>query len=197
IIEFGKQFSSSADETFSFHSRPQPSFNKEFHFLVQDLNEHQSKNFTNLIFAESHQQIERLTTIFEELDPHLKFESINISLRQGFVDETLKLVCYTDHQIFDRYHRYKTKERYSKSKSLTLKELRTLHPGDYVTHADYGIARFVGLEKIDVGDTQQEAIRLIFRDDDIVLVSIHALHKISRYSGKEGGPPQLTKLGSG
>ena len=197
VIEFGKQFYFNADDSFIFNAKPQPSFNKEFNLLVQSLNEQQDKNYKNFIFAESHQQIERLSTIFEELDPNLKFESINISLRQGFIDENLKLVCYTDHQIFDRYHRYKSKERYSKSKSLTLKELRTLHPGDYVTHADYGIARFAGLEKVDIGDTKQEAIRLIFRDDDIVLVSIHALHKISRYSGKEGGPPQLSKLGSG
>lgn len=197
VIEFGKQFYLKADDSFTFNAKPQPSFNKEFNLLVQSLHEQQEKNYKNFIFAESHQQIERLSTIIEELDPNVKFESINISLRQGFIDENLKLVCYTDHQIFDRYHRYKSKERYSKSKSLTLKELRTLHPGDYVTHADYGIARFVGLEKVDVGDTKQEAIRLIFRDDDIVLVSIHALHKISRYSGKEGGPPQLSKLGSG
>lgn len=197
IIEFGKQFYFNPSETFTFSCRPQPSFNKEFNLLIQNLNENQDKNFQNFIFSESHQQIERLTTIFEELDPHVKFMSINIALREGFIDDNLKLACYTDHQIFERFHRYKSKERFSKSKALTLKELRTLHPGDYVTHADYGIARFAGLEKVEAGKTKQEAIRLIFRDDDMVLVSIHALHKISRYSGKEGGPPQLSKLGSG
>jgi transcription-repair coupling factor (superfamily II helicase) len=197
IIEFGKQFYLKANETYTFNTKAQPSFNKEFKLLVQDLKEYEEKNYSNILFAESHQQMERLGTIFEELDPDLKFQSINVSLRQGFIDDIMKVVCYTDHQILDRHHRYKGKEKHSKSKSLTLKELRTLHPGDFVTHADFGIARFVGLEKVEVGETKQEAIRLIFKDDDIVLVSIHALHKISRYSGKEGGPPQLSKLGSG
>ncbi|MBX9852016.1 MAG: transcription-repair coupling factor [Cytophagaceae bacterium] len=197
VIEFGRQFYLKCDREFSFQVKPQPSFNKEFNMLVQSLSEHQRKGFTNIIFAESHQQLERLNTIFEELNPDLKFDNVNISLRQGYVDEMLKIVCYTDHQIFDRFHRYRSKEKYSKSKALTLKELRTLHPGDYVTHADYGIARFAGLEKVNLGDTKQEAIRLIFKDDDMVLISIHALHKISRYSGKEGGPPALSKLGSG
>jgi len=109
----------------------------------------------------------------------------------------LKIICYTDHQIFERFHKYKAKERFSKSKALTLKELRTLHPGDFVTHSDYGIGRFAGLEKIEIGGKQQEAIRLVYRDDDLLYVSIHALHKISRYSGKEGGPPLMNKLGSG
>jgi len=197
IIEFGKQFYLEPSYSFSFSSKPQPSFNKEFELLVQNLKENQTKGITNILFAESHQQIERLTTIFEELDPNTHFENVNVSLRQGFVDENIKVACYTDHQIFNRFHRYKSKEKFSKSKALTLKELRALQPGDFVTHADYGIARFAGLEKIEIGETKQEAIRLIFKDDDIVLVSIHALHKISRYSGKEGGPPQLSKLGSG
>lgn len=197
IIEFGKQFYFEPSYSFGFSTKPQPSFNKEFELLVQNLNENQTKGITNILFAESHQQIERLTTILEELDSNLHFENVNVSLRQGFIDENIKVACYTDHQIFNRFHRYKSKEKFSKSKALTLKELRALSPGDFVTHADYGIARFAGLEKVEIGDTKQEAIRLIFKDDDIVLVSIHALHKISRYSGKEGGPPQLSKLGSG
>ena len=197
IIEFGKYFHYTADETFTFDSRPQPSFNKEFAMLAEDLKENQAKNYLNVIASESYKQIERLTAIFEELDPDLKFNEFTSSLREGFIDDQLKLVCYTDHQIFERFHRYKAKEKYSKSKSLTLKELRALHPGDYVTHMDYGIARFVGLEKIETGGHQQEAIRLVFKDDDLLCVSIHALHKISKYSGKEGGPPQVSKLGSG
>jgi transcription-repair coupling factor (superfamily II helicase) len=197
VVEFGNQFHFKTDHTYQIHCKPQPSFNKEFKMLADDLSGHQAKDYTNLIAFDSHKQVERLTTILEETDPNLKFQPLNFSLREGFIDDDHKVVCYTDHQIFDRFHRYKSKAKYSKSKSLTLKELRTLHPGDYVTHADYGVGRFAGLEKVDVGGRLQEAIRLVFRDDDLLYASIHALHKISRYSGKEGGPPQMSKLGSG
>jgi transcription-repair coupling factor (superfamily II helicase) len=197
LIEFGNQFHFKTDLSFQISCKPQPSFNKEFKLMADDLSEYQSKGFVNLIASDSHKQIERLTTIFEELDPALKFQALNFSLREGFIDEYHKVLCYTDHQIFDRFHRYKSKAKHSKSKALTLKELRTLHPGDYVTHSDYGVGRFAGLEKVDVGGKLQEAIRLVFRDDDLLYASIHALHKISRYSGKEGGPPQMSKLGSG
>jgi transcription-repair coupling factor (superfamily II helicase) len=197
IIEFGNQFHFKSDHVFTFSSKPQPSFNKEFKMLADDLSGLSNKNFTCCIASESHKQIDRLTGIFQELDPNLKFEALYFSLREGFTDENTKVACYTDHQIFYRFHRYKSKAKYSRSKSMTLKELRTLHPGDYISHTDYGIARFAGLEKVEVGGRQQEAIRLVFRDDDLLYISIHALHKISRYSGKEGGPPQMTKLGSG
>jgi transcription-repair coupling factor (superfamily II helicase) len=197
IIEFGKQFYFKKSEEVQFSSKPQPSFNKEFKLLVDNLNDNQSRGFTNIIAADSIKQIERLTGILDELDKYLKFQAINIPLREGFVDDTLKIACYTDHQIFDRFHAFKGKEKHSKSKAITLKELRSLQPGDFVSHVDHGIARFAGLEKVDAGGSQQEAIRLVFRDDDLMLVSIHQLHKISKYSGKEGGPPALTKLGSG
>jgi transcription-repair coupling factor (superfamily II helicase) len=197
IIEFGKLLHFKSAEVIPFISKPQPSFNKEFKMLADNLSELKSRNFTCCIASESHQQIDRLTSIFEELNHDLKFEALYFPMREGFIDENVKVACYTDHQIFDRFHRYKSKAKYSKSKSMTLKELRTLHPGDYISHMDYGIARFAGLEKVEVGGRQQEAIRLIFRDDDLLYISIHALHKISRYSGKEGGPPQMTKLGSG
>jgi len=196
ILEFGNRFYWPKAEEVEFYSKPQPSFNKEFSLLVENLNDMQSKDYTNIIVAESHKQIERLTAIIEELDSFVRFQNLNVSLRQGFIDEHAKLVCYTDHQLFDRFHAYKAKEKYSKSKAITLKELRTLHPGDFVTHADHGIARFAGLEKVEVNNRPQEAIRLVFRDDDLMLVSIHQLHKISKYSGKEGGPPALSKLGS-
>lgn len=196
-IEFGNQRYYSQTEPITFQAKSQISFNKDFEMLAHDLAEKQSRGYTNVIAADSYKQIERLTTIFEELDPSLQFNAISISLREGFVDHQLKLTCYSDHQIFERFHKYKTKEKFSKSKALTLKELRTLHPGDFVTHMDYGIGRFAGLEKVEVGGKQQEAIRLVYRDDDLLYVSIHALHKISRYSGKEGGPPQMSKLGSG
>ncbi|MBC7891241.1 MAG: transcription-repair coupling factor, partial [Sphingobacteriaceae bacterium] len=131
-----------------------------------------------------------------EIDAFVKFQPLTISLREGFVDEQTKVACYTDHQIFDRFHRYRLREKYSKSKALTLKELKSLQPGDYVTHSDYGIGRFAGLDKVKVGDSEQEAIRLVYRDNDILFVSIHSLHKIAKYSGKDGGTPVMSKLGS-
>lgn len=195
-LEYGNRFYMKKAQELEVNAKPQPSFNKEFNLLVDNFNENQSNSVVNIISAESHKQIERLSAILEELDPYVKFQPLNISLRQGFLDENLKIACYTDHQIFDRFHAYRSKEKYSKSKSITLKELRALHPGDFVTHSDHGIARFAGLEKVEVNSRQQEAIRLVFRDDDLMLVSIHQLHKISKYSGKEGGPPSLSKLGS-
>jgi transcription-repair coupling factor (superfamily II helicase) len=126
----------------------------------------------------------------------MEFTSLYANLRGGFEDRNNKLICYTDHQIFERFHRYKGREKFSKSKAMTLKELKTLQPGDFVTHIDYGIGRFAGLEKIEVAGRQQEAVRLVYRDNDYLFVSIHSLHKISKYSGKEGEAPSISKLGS-
>ncbi|WP_266369285.1 transcription-repair coupling factor [Tellurirhabdus rosea] len=195
-VEFGRRFYFKTEGRLTYQSRPQPSFNKDFKRLVDNLGENQQKGYTNIIVAESFKQQERLRTIFEELDRFLKFQPLSISLKEGFVDEHLKLVCYTDHQIFDRYYKYRVRDKFSKSKALTLRELKTLQPGDYVTHVDHGIGRFAGLEKVDVGGREQEAVRLIYRDNDILLVSIQSLHKIAKYSGKEGGPPTMSKLGS-
>ncbi len=195
-IEFGNRYKLSSDHIFEFDSQPQPSFNKNFELLVDDLKENQAKGFANLLVAESVKQLERIETIFEELDPTLKFQNLHLGLREGFIDNLLNVTCYTDHQIFGRFHRYKTKTKHTKSKAITLKELHSLTPGDYVTHIDYGVGRFAGLEKIEVNQKEQEAIRLVYRDDDLLYVSIHSLHKISKYSGKEGAPPAMSKLGS-
>jgi transcription-repair coupling factor (superfamily II helicase) len=196
VIEFGKRFYFKNAAKFTYSSSPQPSFNKDFKLLIENLHDNQSHGVSNIIVADSVKQMERLRTIFDELDPFVKFQSLNISFREGFVDKQLQLACYTDHQIFERFHRYKTKDKFSKTKSLTLKELRTLQPGDYVTHVDYGIGRFAGLEKVENNGREQEAIRLVYRDDDLLYVSIHALHKIAKYTGKEGAPPVMSKLGS-
>lgn len=195
-VEFGRKFYFKTDSKHQYTSKAQPSFNKDFKRLVDTLGENQSKGFTNIIAAESLKQLERLKTIFEELDPFVKFQPLNIGLREGFIDDFLKIACFTDHQIFDRYYKYRVQDKFSKSKALTLRELKTLQAGDYVTHIDYGIGRFAGLEKVDVGGREQEAIRLIYRDNDVLFVSIHSLHKIAKYSGKEGGPPVMSKLGS-
>lgn len=196
-IEFGSRYFFNAIRTFDFSSSAQPSFNKNFELLATNLLEHQQQSYSNFIAAEQPRQVERLHGIFEEIHPEIRFQSLEFSLRQGFVDHTLKLVCYTDHQIFERYYRYRQKEKFSKSKALTFKELQTLQPGDFVTHIDYGIGKFAGLEKKETEGKEQEAIRLVFRDDDILTVSIHALHKISKYSGKDGTAPAISKLGSG
>ncbi|RFS15879.1 transcription-repair coupling factor [Emticicia sp. C21] len=196
IIEFGTKSYYKDAEKLTFQSKSQPSFNKDFKRLIDNIKENQSKHFTTIISAESLKQLSRLNAIFEEIDPFTKFNSLQMSLRGGFIDEQTKVAFYTDHQIFDRYHRFKVRDKFSKSKALTMKELRALQTGDFVTHIDYGIGRFAGLEKIVVGDKEQEAVRLIYRDNDILLVNIHSLHKIAKYSGKEGTPPVMSKLGS-
>jgi transcription-repair coupling factor (superfamily II helicase) len=187
---------SDLSKTYTFQTHPQPPFNKDFNLLAKNLGENQEKNYVNFILSESLNQFEKIQSILEEIDGFVKIQHLTFSLSRGFIDDSLKIALYTDHQIFDRFYRYKSKEKHSKSKAITLKELRILQPGDYVTHADYGIAKFVGLEKIEVNGVQQEAIRLLFKDNDLMKVSILALHKISKYSGKEGEAPTMSKLGS-
>lgn len=196
LVEFGRQFYLKKATKVSWESQPQPSFNKNFDLLVANLGDNEKAGYLNLITAENEKQIDRLQGIFLELDPTLQVQSMLLSLREGFVDRQAKLVCYTDHQLFERFHRYKSKSKSTASKALTLKEIKALHPGDYVVHVDYGVGRFAGLEKVDVSGKMQEAVRLIFRDDDLLYVNIHSLHKISKYSGQEGQAPSMSKLGS-
>lgn len=196
-VEFGARGFFKSATAIALSSSAQPSFNKNFELLAANLLEHQQQQYGNFIATEQPRQVERLHGIFEELHPQLNFQSLEFSLREGFVDHITKVVCYTDHQIFERFYRYKQKEKFTKSKALTFRELQTLQPGDFVTHIDYGIGKFAGLEKKIVEGREQEAIRLVFRDDDLLTVSIHALHKISKYSGKDGTPPAISKLGSG
>jgi transcription-repair coupling factor (superfamily II helicase) len=196
-VEFGRRFYFKTENRLAYASKPQPSFNKDFKRLLDDLLQNQGKGFVNIIAADQPKQLDRLERIFDDLDPFVKFRPMHISLREGFVDETLKIACYTDHQIFDRFHKYRLKEKFSKSKAITLKELKSLQPGDFVTHVDYGIGRFAGMERKDVNGREQEAIRLIYRDNDLLYVSVHNLHKIAKYTGKEGTPPAMSKLGSG
>lgn len=196
LVEFGRQFYINTGEKFVWESQPQASFNKNFDLLVSNLAENEKQGFTNLITAENDKQLDRLLGIFQELDPTLQVQRMLLGLREGFVDKQIKLACYTDHQLFERFHRYKTRTKASKSKAITIKELKALHPGDYIVHVDYGVARFAGLEKVEVGGKMQEAVRLIFRDDDLLYVNIHSLHKISKYSGHEGQAPSMSKLGS-
>lgn len=195
-IEFGARSALNNPVTFELPAAAQPSFNKNFELLAANLVEHQAQGYTNFIAADIAKQQDRLREIFEEIHPEIQFKPLEFALREGFVDQSLKIVCYTDHQIFERFHRYRSKEKFSKSKAITLRELHTLQPGDFVTHIDYGIGKFAGLEKKEVNGHEQESIRLVYKDNDLLYVSIHALHKISKYSGKDGTPPQISKLGS-
>ena len=197
VVEFGKRFHFKAGaEEFQFQAKPQPSFNKEFPRLLKNWRDYQEQGYTNIMAADSVRQADRLRTIFDELDNNARFEHLLLALREGYADELLKLTVYTDHQLFERYYRAQEGRKFSKKKALTLKELRTLQPGDYVTHQDYGIGRFAGLTQVDINGQLQEAIRLVYRDNDLLTVSIHSLHKIAKYSGAEGTPPTMSKLGS-
>jgi transcription-repair coupling factor (superfamily II helicase) len=202
-IEFGTKPYYQDAEKIHFSTTPQPHFNKNFNLLLENLYANQSRGFTNLLFSESAKQSERLYSIFEDLprpDAYigvaLKFHTILTALHQGFIDSDLKLICYTDHQVFDRYHRFRLRKNYGKSEALTLKELYSLKPGDFITHIDHGVGRFAGLETLDVNGKQQEAIRLVYKDNDILYISIHSLHRIARYTSKDGAAPSLNKLGS-
>ncbi len=188
---------SSISESISFSTRPQPSFNKQFNLLIENLNENTEKGYKNYIFCSSEQQAKRFHDIFEDAEQQVaQYETIVFPLFQGFIDDDLKLVCYTDHQIFERYHKFQLKNGYAKKQAITLKEISNLEVGDYVTHIDHGIGKFGGLQKIDVEGKMQEAIKLFYGERDILYLSIHSLHKISKYNGKDGKEPKIYKLGS-
>ncbi len=182
--------------TFKFETKPQPSFNRQFDLLIKNLQEFEAKDYNIFIFADNPKQLERLHTIFTDLKAEIQVTPIAFSIHEGFIDEDLKLVCYTDHQIFQRYHKYKVKQAFSKNKALTLKTLRELQPGDYVSHIDHGVGVYSGLQKIDANGKMQEAVRIQYKDGDLLYVNISSLHKISKYSGKEGSIPKMNKLGS-
>ena len=177
-------------------SKAQPSFNKNFNLLIQDIKQLEENGITCFLLSNSSSQIERFHNIFDDLKADIHYISEIKSLREGFIDEKLKLACYTDHQIFSRYHGYKIKQGFSKDQAASLSMLRELQSGDYVTHLDHGIGKFAGLEKITVNGHQQEVVRLIYKNSDILYVSVHSLHKISKYVGQEGTEPTLHKLGS-
>ncbi|MGV3594075.1 MAG: transcription-repair coupling factor [Sediminibacterium sp.] len=195
IVEFGYKPQLSNTEI-EFATRPQPAFNRQFDLLIKDLTAHEAAKYSIYIFAEQVKQLERLNSIFADLKTEIQFVPVPSSIHEGFIDEDLKIVCYTDHQIFQRYHKYKVKQAYNKNKALTLKTLRDLQPGDYVTHIDHGVGTYSGLQKLEVNGKLQEAVRIIYKDSDILYVNINSLHKISKYTGKEGTVPKINKLGS-
>lgn len=182
--------------TIQFSTREQPSFNRQFDLLIKDLKNWETKGFELFIFAENPKQLERLHSIFSDLKAEIVFNPVATSIHEGFIEEDLKILCYTDHQVFQRYHKYRVKQAYNKSKALTLRTLRELQPGDYVTHIDHGVGTYSGLQKLEVNGKLQEAVRIIYKDSDILYVNINSLHKIAKYTGKEGSVPKINKLGS-
>ncbi len=180
-----------------FNTLEQPSFNRNFELLIKDLQEKKESLYNIFIFSENTKQLERLHDIFEELNAQILFTPIPNSIAKGFIDNDLKIICYTDHEIFQRYHKYKIKQAYSQGKALTLKALKDLMPGDFVAHINHGVGRFSGLQKIEINGVVQEAVRIIYKDNDVLYVNINSLHKITRYTGKEGSAPKVHKLGSG
>ncbi|MBC3756833.1 transcription-repair coupling factor [Hyunsoonleella sp. SJ7] len=199
IIEFGTAsfFNNSSGNSVAFNTTPQPAFNKQFNLLIEDLNANHDKGYTNYITCVSEQQAKRFHDIFDDAQLDVKdYQTIILSLYQGFVDHDNKMVCYTDHQIFERYQKFHLKNGYAKKQAITLRELTNLDIGDYVTHIDHGIGRFGGLQKIDVEGKKQEAIKLIYGERDVLYLSIHSLHKITKFNGKDGKPPKIYKLGS-
>ncbi|WP_220761265.1 transcription-repair coupling factor [Flavobacterium sp. UMI-01] len=232
IVELATKPIFKVTEKFEFHIQPQPSFNKQFDLLLNNLSENHFNGITNYLFCSNDNQAKRFHDIFETvLDENFKknnnsdktvldhqlqtlklgsktldetnsenirkqYNTVVLPLYQGFIDTENQIACYTDHQIFERYHKFNLKNGYSKKQTITLKELTALTVGDYVTHIDHGIGKFGGLQKIQVEGKTQEAIKLVYADNDIVYVSIHSLHKISKYNGKDGAPPKIYKLGS-
>ncbi len=185
------------EKNIKFDTSPQPSFNKQFNLLIENLQENNKNGYANYLLCDNDQQAKRFADIFEDIDQKIVYKTIVFPIYKGFIDNDAKIVCYTDHQIFQRFHKFRLKNGYAKKQAITLKELTNLEIGDYVTHIDHGIGKFGGLQKIEVEGNQQEAIKLIYGDRDVLYISIHSLHKISKYNGKDGKTPKMYKLGSG
>ncbi|MBS4013192.1 MAG: transcription-repair coupling factor [Bacteroidetes bacterium] len=199
-IEFRKIFLFKG-KSVEFDTSPQPAINKNFNILIDNLKKNTENRYKNVLLSENQKQIERLKNIFENIlsgsdDIGFEYSIISVTVHEGFVDHSLKIACYTDHQIFERYHRYQLRDKFPAKQSITIKELNSLKPGDFITHIDHGIGIYSGLEKIEVNGKLQEAVRLKYKDNDVLYVSIHSLHRISKYSGKEGFTPSLNKIGS-
>lgn len=202
VVEFSKKPWSDNPLTLEADISPQPSFNKNFDLLAAELDNYSRQGYGNLIISSIPKQLERIHSVFEDISFRKgrtegpAFDTMNISLYEGFVDHHAKLACFTDHQIFERYKRFRLRESFSRRESLSIRELSDLKPGDFVTHIDHGVGRFDGLEKIMNNGKEQEAIRLVYKNSDLLYVSIHSLHRIAKYTGKEGIEPTLNKLGS-
>ncbi|MGK0385101.1 MAG: transcription-repair coupling factor (superfamily II helicase), partial [Bacteroidia bacterium] len=204
VVEFGQRTFYKDSVEVQFSMAAQPVVNKDFNLLQQILIENKKQGYQNILLVDNPGQIERLISIFDDLPlpqgtrmEKPFFTSMMMSIHEGFVNHEMKVACFTDHQIFERYHRFRLRQGYKRGKeAFTLKELSGLNPGDFVTHIDHGVGKFAGLEKIDVNGKLQETIRLVYRDNDILYVSIHSLHRITKYSSKDGAEPKINKIGS-
>lgn len=197
LVQWQADAGYAADLKLDFNTKPQPSFNKKFELLVENLQEHSEDGYDNHLLCLNQTQVERFDAIFEDIGKEVQFQPLVNTLHEGFIDQEAKILVYTDHQIFERYQKFRLRTGYEKRQAVSLKELTSLQVGDYITHIDHGIGEFGGLQKIEVNGKQQEAIKLIYSGGDVLYVSIHSLHKITRYNGKEGTVPTIHKLGSG
>ena len=198
-IEFGTKSSTTVQSTVTFDMSPQPLFHKNFELVEQSLSELIGRGYQLYILTDSAKQAERLKTIFEERGSDIPFVPVDKTIHGGFTDATMRVACFTDHQIFDRFHKYNLRSDKARSgkMAISLKELSQFEPGDYVVHIDHGVGRFAGLVRMPNGNSTQEVIKLVYSNDDVVFVSIHSLHKISKYKSKEGEAPRINKLGTG
>jgi len=197
-LEYGRRPTTAKQANLSLNTSPQPIFGRNFDLVSQTFQEWQEDGYTLYLLSDSAKQIERLKTIFEDRGDSITFVPIQKTLHEGFLDNDLKIVCLTDHQLFERYHKYNLRSDKARSgkMALTLKEITQFQFGDYVVHIDYGVGRFGGLFRTEINGHMQEVIKIMYKDDDVLFVSIHNLHRISKYKGKEGTEPRINKLGS-
>lgn len=196
VCEIGYTSSFSEPTLFEFHTSPHPKINKNFELFGKQLVENQENDYTNYFITQAQTQYDRIVEIFNEINTSVKLTPVITSLAQGFIDDDIRLCCYTDHEVFERYHTHKRQKKVISSESLSIQDLKELNPGDFVVHIDFGIGKFAGLERVVNNGKVQEAVKLIYRDNDLVFVNINGLHKISKYKGKDGVVPTLHKLGS-
>ena len=198
-IEWNDSSFHPANTSIDFNTSPQPIFHKNFDLVAENLQQKLNEGYKLYISSDSVKQTDRIASIFEDRNDNIEFQPIKNTLHEGFIDHDLMLICYTDHQIFDRFHKYQLKTDKTRLGKvvMTLKELNQFQMGDYMVHVDHGVGTFGGLVRTNVNGKMQEMVKLIYKDDDIIFVSIHALHRISKYKGKEGESPRINKLGSG
>ncbi len=198
-MEWGEKSSFEHKTTITFNTSPQPIFHKNFDLVADNLKHKLQEGYKLYMLSDSVKQTDRIAAIFADRGDNIVFQAIKNTLHEGFIDHDLSLLCYTDHQIFDRFHKYQLKTDKTRLGKvvMTLKELNQFQIGDYMVHVDHGVGTFGGLVRTNVNGKMQEMVKLVYKDDDIIFVSIHALHRISKYKGKEGEAPRINKLGSG
>ena len=199
-IHFGARPMGTADATIHFSTQTQPIYHKNFDRVSESFHKYLDEGYTLYILSDQEKQANRIRMIFEDRGDNIPFTAVNRTIHEGFADDTLRICFFTDHQLFDRFHKFNLKSDKARSGKITLslKELNQFSQGDYIVHIDHGVGQFGGLVRTEVNGKMQEAIKLIYQNNDIIFVSIHSLHKLSKYKGKESGePPKLSKLGTG